>query len=351
MATLELDDVGVVKDGRDLLSHVTLRVDDGDLTAVLGPSGAGKSTLLRTVAGLDRVTGGEVRIGGNAVTGLEPRERNVAMVFQSGALYPFMNVQQNVSFPLKMRRHRVDDIAARVQAEGRALGIEDLMQRRPGELSAGHQQLVHIARAMVRAPDVFLMDEPLASLDAALRLRMRDELRTIQQGYGVTTLYVTNDPLEAMTMADRVAILVDGALVQTGAPLDVYRSPSSRRAAEIMGDASFIAVTVTSDVEGFWLIADGVRLRAWAPALGEHVGREVELMLRPEDLEVRSGGAVRATITHITAYGSHVLVRCAVGPAEVTVRAVVAPGRPGDTVGLDAVRHVIFAGKGGRRIA
>jgi ABC-type sugar transport system ATPase subunit len=317
---------------------------------VLGPSGAGKTTLLRAVAGLDRLSGGEVRIGGVVATRLEPRDRNVAMVFQSGALYPFMNVRENVSFPLKMRRHPAGDIEARVLAEGRALGIEELMQRRPGELSAGHQQLVHIARAMVRAPDVFLMDEPLSRLDAALRSKMRDELRMIQQGYGVTTLYVTNDPLEAMAMADAVAVLVDGALVQTGPPLDVYRMPASRRVAEIMGDASFLDVAVTADADGFWLTADGIRLRAWAPALGDHVGTGVQVMVRPEDLEVRPGGAITGTIADVTAYGSHVLVRCAVGSAEVAVRTATTPGRPGDPVTLDARRYVVFESGTGRRI-
>ncbi len=342
MATLTLDRLEVTIGDHPILRAIDLSVGEAEMVAVVGHSGSGKSTLLRAVAGLDAVTAGRVLIGDTEVTRVPPHLRNVAMVFQADGLYPFMTARDNVSFPLQVRHHDRQDIDLRVTAEMRALGLGDLMQRRPSQLAAGEQQLVAVARAMVRAPDVFLMDEPLARLDTALRTRTRDQLRTVQQGYGVTTLYVTNDPVEAAAVADRLAVLVAGQIVQVGTPTEVYRRPVTLDAAEVTGDVSVIEVVVQEAGEGFWLVGDGVRVRAWTPLLGRHAGRGLLMMVRPEDLDLSAAGGVEAAVTGVSVYGSHVMIDAATGSGEVTSRTVTTVLRPGDRVRFDVVRWVLF---------
>ena len=342
MATLTLDRVDVSIGDHPILTAIDLAVGDAEMVAVVGHSGSGKSTLLRSVAGLDAVTAGRILIGDTDATRLPPHLRNVAMVFQADALYPFMTARGNVSFPLRVRHHDRQDIDQRVGAEMRALGLGELMQRRPSQLAAGEQQLVAVARAMVRAPDVFLMDEPLARLDTALRTRIREQLRTVQRGYGVTTLYVTNDPVEAAAVADKLAVLVAGKIVQVGTPTEVYRRPVTLEAAEVTGDVSVLEVAVEEASEGFWLVADQVRVRAWTPLLAGHAGRHLLMMVRPEDLVPSDAGGVTALVTRVPVYGSHVMVHAATGSGEVTARAVTTMLRPGDQVRLDPIRMVLF---------
>ena len=244
MASVTLGDVVVTFPGggrrgggeaSPALQGVDLAVLDGEMMAVVGRSGAGKTTLLRAIAGLDQVTGGAVLMDGVDVTASEPGERDVAMVFQFPHLLPHRNVGRNVAFPLEVRHQTLEEIRARVGAEARALHIESLLERSPRDLAAGEAQLVQIARALVRVPRVLLLDEPLARLDARVRERMRRELRMLQQGYGVTTIFTTNDPTEAMAMSDRLVVLDAGRVEQVGTPIDVYREPVSLLAAQLTG--------------------------------------------------------------------------------------------------------------------
>ncbi len=235
MARLELESLTKVYGRVAALRDLTLSVEDGELLAVVGPSGCGKSTLLSLVAGLETPTSGVVRVGGRAVNGLSPRERDVAMVFQSYALYPHMTVRRNLAFPLEVARVPRRDVAARVEEVSALLGLEALLERRPAELSGGQRQRVALGRALVRRPRLFLLDEPLSNLDAALRVSVRAELKKLHERLGATFVYVTHDQAEAMTLADRIAVLRDGALEQVGTPREVYGAPATAFVARFVG--------------------------------------------------------------------------------------------------------------------
>lgn len=275
MAAVSLRGVTVRFGDVTALDRVHLGVGDGELVTVIGSSGAGKTTLLRVVAGLDRVESGSVWFDADDMTGLPPARRDVAMVFQHPHLLPNRNVRRNVAFPLELRRLDVAEIRERVRAEARALHIETLLERSPDQLSAGEAQLVQIARAMVRVPNVLLLDEPLARLDMQLRERMRRELRLLQQGYGVTVLMTTNDPVEALSMGDRLVVLDRGTVVQTGVPIDVYHDPRSLIAAQLTGALEVSTVAVEADSAGAWTVGPVGQERAWTPALRDLAGRRV----------------------------------------------------------------------------
>ncbi len=217
------------------VEDVNLRVEDGEFVTLLGPSGCGKTTTLRCIAGLEEPTSGEIYIGGELVNDLPPRERNVAMVFQTWALYPHMKVFDNIAFPLKLRKLPKDEIKRRVREVAELLKIENLLDRMPRELSGGQQQRVALGRALVRQPNVFLMDEPLANLDAKLRVYMRAELKALQRRLGITTIYVTHDQVEAMTMSDRIALMNEGRLQQIGTPDEIYNHPANLFVAGFIG--------------------------------------------------------------------------------------------------------------------
>lgn len=282
MASLQLLGVTLLRGATTILSDIDLEVDDGEFVGIVGPSGAGKTMLLRVIAGLERPNAGAVAMNGHDMTGVPPQGRDVAMVFQNPSLLPHRDVRGNVAFPLEVRHETIQKIRTRVDAEARALHIEALLARTPGSLAAGEAQLVQIARAMVRVPSVLLLDEPLTRLDAALRQRMRAELRILQRGYGVTTVFTTNDPVEAMSMPDRLVVLHAGKVVQTGAPLEVYRDPVSLEAAMFTGEIDVSEREVTSDGVGYWLTGGTGRERAWAPSLAGHVGGRVVLAARPD---------------------------------------------------------------------
>jgi ABC-type sugar transport system ATPase subunit len=288
MAVITLDSVKVVRGSSLILNIGHLEIADGEILVVLGPSGAGKSMLLRVIAGLEKPTSGSVSFDGEDVTQVDTADRGIAMVFQANTLYPFLDVRKNVGFPLRLRQTPADELDARVEAEARVLEIEHLLDRMPKELSAGYQQLVQAARAMVRVPEAFLMDEPLARLDTHLRVRMRQELRLLQRGYGVTTVFVTNDQDEAMAMADRIAVIERGRILQIGPPLDVYRFPSTRFVGEFLGAMTLFAARVIREASGFWVRFGEFRLRAWAPALADY--GSVEIGVRPEDVIVDPDG-------------------------------------------------------------
>ncbi|GLS33083.1 multiple sugar transport system ATP-binding protein [Mesorhizobium albiziae] len=253
MAAITIEKIEKSFGATPVLGGVSLEIADGEFLTLLGPSGCGKSTLLRILAGLEVQTGGSIAIGERVVDGVRPKRRDVAMVFQSYALYPHMTVQENMAVPLRMRRLSawqrlpligrllpgtkavVADIEKDVMRTAKALGIGHLLGRKPGQLSGGQRQRVAVGRAMVRQPAVFLMDEPLSNLDAKLRVQMRAEIKELHNRLGVTFVYVTHDQSEAMTMSDRVAVMLDGELLQVAAPQEIYADPDDRRVAEFIG--------------------------------------------------------------------------------------------------------------------
>ncbi len=274
------------------VDHVNLEVRDGEFMVLLGPSGCGKSTTLRLIAGLENPDKGEIWIGDRLVNEVDPTERNVAMVFQSYALYPHMTVYQNIEFPLKMARVPKHERHRRVVEVARFLGISDLLNRYPRQLSGGQQQRVALARAIVREPQVFLLDEPLSNLDAKLRIKMRFELRKLlHDELGVTTIYVTHDQVEAMTMADRIAVMNKGRIQQVGTPREVFEKPAN------MFVAGFIGVPPMNFIEGV-LVEENMELyldpgpykiripREYMQVLEPYIGREIVLGIRPQDIEI-----------------------------------------------------------------
>ncbi len=262
-----------------ILQGIELDIRDGELLVLVGPSGCGKSTLLRCIAGLEDVTGGEVRIGGRDVTRLAPRERDVAMVFQSYALYPHMTVRENLAFGLKLRGAPPQDIDARVRDAAAMLELEALLERRPAQLSGGQRQRVAMGRAVVRSPKVFLFDEPLSNLDAALRVQMRAELLKLHRRLGTTTVYVTHDQVEAMTLAHRIAVLRGGELQQVGPAMELYARPANKFVAGFIGSPpmNFFA----GEVQDGELAGAGFRVPLPAPIAA---GTRAVLGVRPNDV-------------------------------------------------------------------
>jgi sn-glycerol 3-phosphate transport system ATP-binding protein len=269
--------------GAVAVDQLTLAVEDGEFMILVGPSGCGKTTALRMVAGLDKPTSGVIRIGGRVVNEISPRDRDIAMVFQNYALYPHMTVYRNLAYALKQRHMRRTDIDQRVQSIAEMLGLRELLKRRPAQLSGGQRQRVAMGRALVREPAVFLLDEPLSNLDAKLRLEMRTELKRLHQRIGVTTIYVTHDQVEAMTLGDHVAVLADGKLQQTGAPQEVYDRPKNAFV------AGFIGSPPMNLLRG---VAVGGRITAGDFAIGRPgiADGEVIVGLRPGSLRAAPDG-------------------------------------------------------------
>jgi multiple sugar transport system ATP-binding protein len=291
MAELTLDGVTKVfteDDGNEIVAvdDVNIRTEDGEFLVLVGPSGCGKSTTLRMIAGLETVTRGELRLGTERMNEKQPADRNIAMVFQSYALYPHMTVRQNMSFGLEESTDLdSESIEGKVTDAARMMDIEPLLDRKPSELSGGQQQRVALGRAIVRDPEVFLMDEPLSNLDAKLRAGMRTEIQRLQEDLDVTTVYVTHDQTEAMTMGDRIAVLNDGRLMQVGSPLELYHRPANRFVAGFIGDPSMNFFPVTR--EGDRLVGDGFEYGLSAET-AENLGETTDCVLgiRPEDIEV-----------------------------------------------------------------
>src|SRR4051794_9654927 len=247
MAAIVLDHISKVFGDVLAVDDVSLRVEDGEFMVLVGPSGCGKSTILRMIAGLEEVTAGEIEIGDEQVTDLEPKSRDIAMVFQNYALYPHMTVEQNLGFGLKLQHLPKTEREERVHDAATILGLQDMMTRKPSELSGGQRQRVAIGRAMVREPKAFLMDEPLSNLDAKLRIHMRAELQRLHDRLKTTTVYVTHDQVEAMTLGDRVAVLRDGILQQVDTPQNLYTHPANLFVAAFMGAPPMNLVEATID--------------------------------------------------------------------------------------------------------
>ncbi|MCH2578765.1 MAG: ATP-binding cassette domain-containing protein, partial [Pseudomonadales bacterium] len=238
MATVEIKGLVKTFGKTEVLHGIDLAVEDGEFVVFVGPSGCGKSTTLRLLAGLDEVTSGEILIGGNVVNNLEPKERNIAMVFQNYAIYPHMSVRKNIGFGLRTSKMSKADKVTRIDEVANLLGMTDLLDRKPSQLSGGQRQRVAIGRAMVRNPVVFLFDEPLSNLDAQLRAQMRLEIKKLHQDVGTTIVFVTHDQVEAMTLADRIVIMEDGYIQQVGTPSEVYQNPINMFVAQFIGAPS-----------------------------------------------------------------------------------------------------------------
>jgi multiple sugar transport system ATP-binding protein len=370
----------VVRGGTTVLRDVTLQADDGELLVVLGSSGSGKSTLLRAIAGLDEVASGDVVIKGRRVTGLPPRERRVAMVFQVSALIPFLDVSGNLGWGLRVQGRPEPEVHERIGGLARQLRLGRLLSRRPGQLSGGERGLADVGRAMVQAPDVFLLDEPLGDLDAVQRVEVRRQIVEIVRSLGVTTFYVTHDQAEGLAVADRVAVLDRGGVVQVGTPRELYERPVDLAVAGFIGDPPIgllPARLVSVDGQaGFEVGARTLPLWQEVPQpLLEHVGREVLLGLRAEDVHGAEAPStpesvtLDAVVSDVEYTGRHNVVGLVVGaPSAVapggelfggasvaTVHAFFPPRaavRPGDAVrvAVEAARVHVFDAATGRAL-
>ncbi|MCI2395888.1 sn-glycerol-3-phosphate ABC transporter ATP-binding protein UgpC [Aliiroseovarius sediminis] len=324
MATVTLSNVGkTYAGGVDAVRDVSVDIQDGEFVVLVGPSGCGKSTLLRMVAGLETVTEGNVRIGDRAVNTLDPADRDIAMVFQNYALYPHMTVRDNMAYGLKNRRTPKDEITRRVEEAAQMLELGPYLDRKPRALSGGQRQRVAMGRAIVRQPAAFLFDEPLSNLDAKLRVSMRGEIRRLQKRLGTTSLYVTHDQLEAMTLADRLIVLRDGAVEQIGAPLEIYRRPASAFVAAFIGSPA-MSLLDAKVAEGRVWIGDKAVAPTAVPA------GEVTLGLRPEGLRIASDGALSMRVDYIEELGAQRIVHGFVDGQKVAVTETGAESLPAD---------------------
>ncbi|MEO9299803.1 ABC transporter ATP-binding protein [Devosia alba] len=327
MATISLEKIVKRYGNVPAINGIDLEIADGEFVALVGPSGCGKSTLLRMIAGLEDISGGALRIGDTVVNSIEPRDRDIAMVFQDYALYPHMTVAQNIGFGLKMRKTDTQDIIERVADAARMLQIEPLMQRRPAELSGGQRQRVAMGRAIVRRPKAFLFDEPLSNLDAKLRVEMRTEIKRLHSLLGRTTIYVTHDQVEALTLADRVVILKDGRILQEGAPMVLYEAPATRFVAEFIGSPqmNMFDGKVVQD-GGPSVQIDGLIL-PFARIDAAH-GTPVCLGARPEAI-ILADTSSTDVVTKVEVFeplGSDTMVSCAIAGTTAVVR--LAPEEP-----------------------
>ena len=323
MASVELDGINKVYDnGFHAVQDLSIDVADGEFLVLVGPSGCGKSTALRMVAGLEDISSGELRIGGRRVNELEPQQRDIAMVFQSYALYPHMTVADNIAYGLKLRKMPKDEMNARIKKAADMLELTPLLDRKPKQLSGGQRQRVAMGRAIVREPQVFLMDEPLSNLDAKLRVQMRAEISAVVRSLNTTTLYVTHDQTEAMTMGDRMAVMKAGILNQLGTPSECYDSPNNIFVAQFVGSPpmNLVTATVVGSGDALALQVGDVTLTVPAslldskPALRSFLGKKVVMGVRSEDMEdssIKQGPEdqrLKGTITLTEALGSEIVV-------------------------------------------
>ncbi|WP_077073433.1 ABC transporter ATP-binding protein [Mailhella massiliensis] len=311
MANVRLCDIDKTFNKNKVLSGLNLEVPDGSFMVMVGPSGCGKSTALRCIAGLEEVTSGSIYIGDRDVTHMEPKDRNIAMVFQNYALYPHMNVYDNITYGLKVRGIPAEERRRRAEEAAKLLGLDGLLTRMPRQLSGGQRQRVAMGRAIVREPSVFLFDEPLSNLDANLRNQMRIELRRLHQRLATTSIYVTHDQVEAMTLAEKILVLRAGHIEQYGTPDDVYLRPASVFVAQFMGSPSMNIVHATAE-DGKLILPDGTRLSGVQAADINMSGRNGDVLLgiRSEDLLFDPDGDIRVTVDIVEALGSDTLAYC-----------------------------------------
>ena len=317
MASVELRDIRKSYAALDVIHGISLDITDGEFIALVGPSGCGKSTLLRMIAGLEEITDGDILIGDKVVNSMTPRERNIAMVFQSYALYPHMTVAENMGFNLKLAGQPKNVIEERVAEAARMLDLGKLLDRKPSQLSGGQRQRVAMGRAVVRNPAVFLFDEPLSNLDAKLRVQMRSEIKALHQKVGTTSIYVTHDQIEAMTLADRVVVLNHGRIEQQGTPLELYKTPANLFVAAFIGSPAMNLIEGVVDGEGDQPAArlkDGTAIRIAASRKVKR-GQPVTIGLRPEHIGSTIGGDIslsgRTLLVEPTGAQTHVVFELA----------------------------------------
>src|SRR5216684_102654 len=301
MARVEF--AGVTKDFGDgvrAVDNLDLAIDDGEFTVLVGPSGCGKTTALRMTAGLEAISAGTISIDGRVVNDVPSAKRDIAMVFQNYALYPHMSVFENMAFGLQQRRMPKKEVEHRVREIARLLELEPYLSRKPRALSGGQRQRVAMGRAIVRRPSVFLMDEPLSNLDAKLRVQMRAEIRTLQRELGVTTVYVTHDQVEAMTMGDRVAVMRKGVLQQVAAPHELYRQPANIFVAGFIGSPAMNLLQ--GSIDGRAIIVGG-----WTVGASTRLGGRVAVGVRPEDIQLGGSEGMRARVVHVEDLGAEVI--------------------------------------------
>ncbi|MDB5524161.1 MAG: ugpc3 [Rhizobium sp.] len=349
MAKIEIDKVSKTYAGGMTAVHsISIDIADGEFIVLVGPSGCGKSTLLRMIAGLEEITGGEVRIGGRVVNKVDPADRDIAMVFQNYALYPHMSVYDNLAYGLKNRKTPKSEIDARVREAAKMLEIESFLDRKPRALSGGQRQRVAMGRAIVRQPAAFLFDEPLSNLDAKLRVSMRGEIKRLQKRLGTTSVYVTHDQLEAMTLADRLVVLNKGEIEQIGSPLEVYHKPASTFVASFIGSPAMNLVNARSSDGNLRIGAQEIHVGADAPK-----DPTVTLGFRAEDaiVSLETGGKILFHLDYVEELGAQRLLHGTIDSQPVTV--ATSSAQPyADEMGVTIKPHQFhyFSADNGKRI-
>jgi multiple sugar transport system ATP-binding protein len=353
MAQVTIRDLRKAYGAMDVLHGVNVDIENGQFVVLVGPSGCGKSTLLRMIAGLESITSGTIRIGDRVVNNLPPSDRDIAMVFQNYALYPHKTVAANMGFPLKMQGMDKAQIAEKVDRAADILGLKPYLARYPRELSGGQRQRVAMGRAIVRDPQVFLFDEPLSNLDAKLRVQMRSEIRELHQRLSTTTIYVTHDQIEAMTMADRIVVMRDGHIAQVGAPLDLYDRPANVFVAGFIGSPAMNLLPGVVRKEGGVPVVnvDGASLPLPdRPGLNE--GRKVVFGIRPEHLDLTGAGGMPARVVVVEPTGSETHVVLRIGERDLTAvfreRHAFVPGQQVNLTPQPDLIHIFDADSGDR---
>ena len=358
MAEIELSKVYKSYGDEPVIHGVDCEIADGEFLVIVGPSGCGKSTLLRMIAGLETITEGEISIGGRVVNELEPAERDIAMVFQNYALYPHMTVFDNMGFSLKLAKAAPKVIEDKVKTAASILNLDELLYRYPRQLSGGQRQRVAMGRAIVRDPQVFLFDEPLSNLDAKLRVQMRTEIKELHQRLNSTSIYVTHDQIEAMTMADQIVVMHDGEIEQAGAPLQLYDNPENLFVATFIGSPAMNMLSGTTHVSnGIASVrtSDGTLLPL-SNGLGAELGTSVWYGLRPEHFTLAddgANGAIRADVAVVEPTGAEILVICRIEGQDIqVVLRDRAEFHPGQTISLmpDSDNALLFDNGNGARI-
>lgn len=364
MAALELSNVrkSYAGSNNDTLKDIDLKIGDGEFLILVGPSGCGKSTLMNCIAGLEDITGGEIRVDGADVSTASPKDRDIAMVFQSYALYPTMTVRENIAFGLKMRKVSAAKIEEEVSRVAQLLQIEHLLQRKPSQLSGGQQQRVAMGRALARRPKIYLFDEPLSNLDAKLRVEMRTEIKLMHQRLKTTTVYVTHDQIEAMTLGDKVAVMKDGVVQQFGTPKDIYNNPANLFVASFIGSPpmNFVPLRLSRQNGGWSALLESGQDRCELPlqlAEGESLeGRDVILGIRPEQIGIGAEGnlpSLRAEVQVIEPTGPDTMIFVNLNQTKVCCRlAPDAAPNPGETLTLrfEPDKVLLFDAQTGERL-
>ncbi len=349
MATVDIRNVRKAFGSVEVLHGVSVDISDGEFVVLVGPSGCGKSTLLRMLAGLENITGGEIAIGGRVVNTVPPKDRDIAMVFQNYALYPHMTVFDNMAFSMKLAKAPREVMDREVQKAAKILGLEQLLHRFPRQLSGGQRQRVAMGRAIVRNPQVFLFDEPLSNLDAKLRVQMRSEIKELHQRLKVTTVYVTHDQIEAMTMADKIVVMNNGNIEQTGAPLELYDRPAHLFVAGFIGSPAMNILPGATGEGGF--VAEGGAVFPMPASARNGAGY---YGIRPEHMQLASEDGIPATIQIVEPPGSEtqVMVRIGETPLTCAFRERITE-RPGETIRINPDLGLVhlFEGGSGQRLA